>query len=154
MADSATEYTDYGNFARAWSDTDDDETRMLWQLLGELDRDEVLIHIPPWLAEAKIEFVDGATPTTFVGRIDRQTDEAIRFVESASARPLAKLTHRIPNLEAGIERVGNSDEDRREWLEDRLRQTRIAFENRDDTTALTEEWLPRSQLHNVVRRTD
>jgi len=51
MADlTITEYTTYEEFAREW-DAPETDTRMLWQLLGQLDEDEFLIEIPEWLAE-------------------------------------------------------------------------------------------------------
>lgn len=124
---------------------------MLWQLLNELAEDEVLIRIPEWLAEENVGYVDGATPTTFVGRIERDTDKAIRFADSASARPLMRLAHRIQSLENGIENA-EDDEDRREWLDGRLQEKRQEFENRDDVPGLRDEWLPKSQLLHAVRR--
>ncbi|WP_396612896.1 hypothetical protein ACH9L7_06400 [Haloferax sp. S1W] len=32
----------------------EDDTRLLWELLGQLDDDELLIQIPEWLADKKI----------------------------------------------------------------------------------------------------
>ena len=172
MTDLITHYSDYDSFVREWHAAElndhevdlqhardrglitEDETRMLWQLLGELSKDELLIRIPEWLAEEKVGFVDGATPTIFVGRIDRETAKAIRFIDSASARPLMKLAHRIYHFEEGIENVGDSDDDRQKWLERRLKANRREFENRDDVPGLSEEWLPKSQLLNVVRRSE
>lgn len=154
VSDLITEYTDSDTFAREWQGDNEADTRMVWQLLGELKADELLIRLPEWLAEAKVDFVDGATPTMFIGRIDRETDKAIRVVDSAAARPLMKLAHRIHHLEAGIQKVGASDEDRREWLERRLRQTRSEFESRDDVPGLSEAWIPKSQLITAVRRNE
>lgn len=152
MSDLITGYSEYDVFAREWEGASENETRMLWQLLDELDDCEVLVRLPEWLAEEKVGFVDGTTPTTFVGRIDRETEKAIRFADSASARPLMKLAHRIHHLEEGIETVGDSDEDRREWLEQRLRRTRHEFRSREDVPSLSEEWLPKSQLRTAARR--
>lgn len=172
MTDLSTEYTDYDSFAREWHTDElkeaevtlqdardrglisEDETRMLWQLLGQLQEDEVLIRIPEWLADEKVGYVDGRTPTTFVGHINRETEKAIQFTDSASARPLMKLAHRIHHFENGIENVGDTDQDRREWLERRLHQTRSEFESRENVTGLSEEWLPKSQLINIIRRSD
>ena len=154
MAALTTEYATYDAFVRDWEGSTENETRMLWQLLGELDDDEVLIRLPKWLAEDNIGFVDGATPKTFVGRLDRETEKAIRFVDSAAARPLMKQAHRIHHIEDGIERVGHSDEERRDWLEERLRQTRREFELRAGVTGLSDEWLPKSQLRNIARRSE
>lgn len=151
MGELITEYSEYEAFARAWDGTDETEARLLWQLLHELDDDAVLVQLPEWMADEKVGFVDGATPTTFVGRIDRVTDKAIRLAESAAARPLMKRAHRIQNLEDGIENVGD-DPDRRQWLEDRLRETRREFETREDVIGLSEAWLPKSQLRHVIRR--
>ena len=149
-----TEYEAFDAFARDWDGSTANDVRMLWQLLGELADDEVLIHLPAWLAVENTGFVDGATPTTFVGRIDRETDEAIRFVDSAAAGPLMKQAHRIHHVEGGIENVGDSDDERREWLEERLRKTRREFETREGVPGLTDEWLPKSQLLAVVRLGD
>lgn len=152
MSDLIDEYSEYNEFASAWDGTDANETRMLWQLLDELDEEWVLVELPEWLAEEKVGFVDGATPTTFVGRIDRETDQAIRLADSATARQLMKPAQRIQNLEAGLENVGDDDPDRRQWLENRLQETRRELETREDVQGLSEEWLPKSQLRNVIRR--
>jgi hypothetical protein len=159
------EYSDYDEFVREWhaSDLDElgvsleeargqgrineDDTRLRWQLLGQLDDEELLIEIPEWLAEEKVGFVDGATPTEFVGRIERETEQAILFGDSASAKPLTKLAHRIHQLEQD-----NSDADRDEWLANRLEEHRQEFEQREDAVELQEEWLPKSQLIHIVRR--
>lgn len=147
MADlSITEYTTYEGFARAWEGSETD-TRMVWQLLGQLDADEVLVQLPEWLAEEKVGYVDGATPTAFVGRIERETEKAIVLADSAAAGPLMKLAHRIHQLEQGTE-----TDDRDEWLEDRLKDHQRAFEEREDVAGLQDEWLPKSQLQQVVRR--
>ena len=147
MADlTITEYTTYEEFARAWEGSDAD-TRMLWQLLGQLDRDEVLIKIPDWLAEEKVGYVDGATPTMFVGRIERETERAVLFSELADAHPLMKLAHRMDHLEQGSE-----DADRDEWLDERAEDHQRAFEEREDVVILQDEWLPKSQIHHVFRR--
>ena len=147
MADlTVMECATYEEFAQAWDGADSD-TRMLWQLLGQLDPDEVLVQLPEWLAEEKVGYVDGATPTAFVGRIERETEKAILFGDSAAAGPLMKLAHRIHQLEQGTEA-----DDRDEWLVDRLEDHRRAFEERADAVTLQDEWLPKSQLRRVVRR--
>ena len=105
MADlTITEYVTYEEFAQAW-DAPDSDMRMLWQLLGQLDEDEVLIKIPEWLAEENVGYVAGAIPTAFVGRIERETEKAILFGDSADARSLMKLAHRMEQLERGEEDV-------------------------------------------------
>ena len=149
-----TEYTNYEDFADDWDDSSENETRMLWQLLGQLADDEVMLRLPEWLAEANIGFVDGAIPTIFVGRLDRETEQAVRVVDSAAAGRLMKQAHRLHHFEEGIRNVGCSDEERRQWLEDRRRKTRREFEARDSVTSLREEWIPKSQLLNVARRSD
>ena len=154
MDELITEYATYGTFVRDWEDLTENERRMLWQLLGELEDDEVLIRLPKWLAEENTGFVDGATPTTFVVRLDRETKKAIRFVDSAAAEPLMKHAHRIHHIEDGLKTIEQTDMQRREWLEERLRKTRREFEMRDDVTSLTNEWLPKSQLVAIVRRID
>ena len=122
----------------------------MWQLLGQLENDELLIQIPQWLADQKVGFVDGRTPTEFVGRIDRETEKAILFTDSASVRPLAKLAHRIHQLETSIEHASNDDH--QEWMENRLKQIRERFESREDATTLSEGWLPKSQIQRAIRR--
>lgn len=148
-----TEYSDFDAFAAEWQAANKDETRMQWQLLGLLEEDELLIALPEWLAEEKTGFVKGSTPTMFIGRIEEETGKAIRFTNAAAARPLMKLAHRIHSLEEGIENVGD-DADRREWLEGRLRVKRREFETRTDVPGLQEEWLPKSQIIQAVRRGD
>ena len=154
MDELFTEYATYETFVRDWEDSTENELRMLWQLLGELEDDEVLIRLPKWLAEENIGFVDGGTPTTFVGRLDQETEKAFRFIDSAAAEPLMKHAHRIHHIENGLKTIGHTDTQRREWLEERLRKTRREFEMRDDVTSLTNEWLPKSQLLAIVRRID
>lgn len=159
------EYTEYDEFVREWYADElkdhgvsldrareqgflnEDETRMLWALLGQLDEDELLVQLPEWLAKQKVGYVDGATPIEFVGRIDQETDKAILLKESASARPLMKLAHRIHRLEQS-----SSDADRANWLKERLSDHRRAFEQREDAVTLQEEWLPKSQVLQAVRR--
>ena len=149
MADlNLTEYATYEEFAETW-DAPDADTRMLWQLLGQLKDDEVLIQLPEWLAEENVGYVDGATPTAFVGRIERETEKAILLGDSADARSLMKLAHRMHQLEEG-----NASDDSREWLDDRLADHRRAFEEREDVVTLQDEWLPKSQILHAVRRFD
>ena len=168
MADfEIQEVDDYDDFVQEWyaekldvpldearnrSLINEDKTRLLWQLLGQLENDEFLIQIPQWLADQKVGFVEGRTPTEFVGRIDRETEKAILFADSASARSLTKLAHRIHQLETSIEHT--NDDDRQEWMENRLQQIRERFESREDATALSEEWLPKSQIQRAIRRND
>ena len=147
MADfTITECATYEEFTRAWDGSESD-TRMLWQLLDQLDPDEVLVQLPEWLAEEKVGYVDGATPTAFVGRIERETEKAILFGDSADARSLMKLAHRMHQLEEG-----NATGDSQEWLDERLADHRQAFEEREDAVTLQDEWLPKSQFRIPVRR--
>ena len=136
--------------ARKQSLINEDKTRLLWQLLGQLASDELLIQIPQWLADQKVGFVDGTTPTEFVGRIDRETEKAILFADSASAQSWTKLAHRIHQLESSIE--DTDDDDRHKWMVNRLQNVRERFKCRDDMPALSEEWLPKSQIQIAVRR--
>lgn len=140
------EVSTYEEFVREW---DADDTRLFWQLLGQLDKDEVLVRIPEWLAEEKAGYVEGAPPTEVVGRIERETEKAILLADSATARPLMKLAHRIHELEQN-----EGDPDRNDWLDDRLAEHRRAFEKREDIPELNDEWLPKSQFQHVVRRRD
>lgn len=166
MADfEIQEFDNYDNFVQKWhtkeldvpldearkqSLINEDKTRLLWQLLGQLEDDELLIQIPKWLADQKVGFVDGVTPTEFVGRIDQETEKAILFTDSASARSLTKLAHRIHQLEGSIE--DTDDDDRHKWMVNRLQNVRERFETREDATTLSEEWLPKSQIQLAVRR--
>lgn len=158
-------FDDYDDFVQEWhageldvpleearnrSLINEDKTRLLWQLVGQLENDELLIQIPQWLADQKVGFIDGTTPTEFIGRIDRETDKAILFADSASAQSLTKLAHRIHQLESSIE--DTDDDDRYEWMVNRLQQVQERFESRDDATTLSEEWLPKSQIQLAVRR--
>lgn len=152
MADfRVLEYDEYEDFAREW-DGPEEDVFLRWQLLGELDPDEVLVVLPEWLAEESAGFVDGAVPTEFVGRIERETEKAIRLADATAAGPLMRLAHRIRNLEQGVETAGD-DVDRRAWLKRRLEEKRRAFDDREAMTGLRDAWLPKSQLARVVRRT-
>jgi len=120
---------------------------MFWQLLGQLDDDELLIKIPNWLAEENTGYVDGSIPTVFIGQVDEETEKAIRFIDSADARSLMKVAHRIHNLEQD-----EDDPEHDEWLDRKLREHRRDFEEREDVVTLSNEWLPKSQLQHVPRR--
>lgn len=139
------EVATYEEFVQVW-DTDDGQTHLLWQLLGQLDDEEVLLRIPEWLAAEKAGFVDGAPPTEVVGRIEHETEKAVQVGDAAAARPLMKLAHRIHQLERN-----EGDPDRNDWLNDRLTDHRRAFESRDEVPTLADEWLPKSQIETIVR---
>lgn len=128
-------------------------TRQLWQLLGLLDEEELVVQLPEWLAEEKVGVTDRGPPTTFVGRLARETEKAILLEASAAARPLMSLAHRIHSLEDGLSHT-DDDHDRRDWLERRLQEKRTAFEDRDDVVGLRDEWLPKSQVELAVRRVE
>lgn len=127
--------------------SDDNDTRRLWQLLGQFDDNEVLVQIPKWLADEKAGFVEGTPPTEVVGRIERETEKAIHLVDTGGARSLMKVAHRIHVLEQN-----GDDPDRNDWLDDRLAEHRRTFERREDVPELADGWLPKSQLQYVVRR--
>lgn len=97
--------------ATVWS-VNEDEARLLWQLFGQLDDDELLIRIPEWLAEGKAAYGVGAPPTEIVGRIDRETEKAIHLAESVKASAITKTAHSIHLLEAN-----EGDPDRNDWLD-------------------------------------
>jgi hypothetical protein len=141
-----SEYTDYSRFAEEWGGSET-ETRMVWQLLGQLGDEEVLVKIPKWLAEENTGYVSGSIPRVFIGRIEAESEKAIRLAESADAKSLMKLAHRIHKLEQS-----DDDADRDEWLERKLREHRREFESRADAIPLKTEWLPESQLEMVARR--
>ncbi|RBI59654.1 hypothetical protein DMJ13_21165 [halophilic archaeon] len=169
MTDLITEYGKYDSFAREWHSRtlteydvslaearergllNEQQTRQLWQLLGLLDPEELLVQLPEWLAEKKVESTDRTTPTMFVRCISTETEDAILFESSAAARSLMGLAHKIHSLEKGIERRGD-DTDRHEQLADRIRDHERQFDDRDDLPSLSDEWLPKSQLGTAVRR--
>lgn len=150
-------FADAGEFAADWqtlgySATDTDQ---YWALLGELAPDELLFHLPEWLADEKVGFVDGATPTAFVGSIDTESEQAIRVTYSAAARPLSRIASRIRPLEESITRLQSdpdSDPDRVAWLRRRLTEKRDALDTREDVPTLSDEWLPKSQIEFIGRR--
>ena len=93
--------------------------------------------------------MDGVAPTAFVGRIERETEKAVLLANSADARSLMKLAHRMQQLEEG-----NATTDNREWLDERLADHRRAFKEREDAVTLQDNWLPKSQIRHAVRRGD
>lgn len=145
-------FSDFDAFARAWEHNDNLTTKLVWQLLSELSEDELLIILPEWLAAKKTGYIEGATPTQFVGRIEEETEKAIRLTDSAAARPLVRIAHRIASLRSGIAGTEPGD-DRRAWLEDRLEDHQRQFRDRGDLPGLRDEWLPKSQIRTAVRRT-
>lgn len=171
MSDWIAEYAEYDSFARDWHADDLDahgvtlrnarergllneqDTRQLWQLLGRLDDGDLFVHVPEWLAEKKVADTERRTPTTFVGRLARETEEAIRIEEAAPAHRLMRLAHRIHSLERGIETT-SADDGRRDELERRLEEKSREFHRRDDVPGLSDEWLPKSQLIDAVRRSE
>ncbi|WP_255152877.1 hypothetical protein [Halorarius halobius] len=169
MADLITEYANYDAFVREWHSetlTDDDgsleearnrgllnerNSRQLWQLLGLLDPDELLIQLPEWLADEKGGSMNRTTAIMFVGTITRETDDAILFENSAAAQPLMQLAHKIHSLERGIENIG-ADTDHHERLAKQLEDYHQQICNREGLPSLSDEWLPKSQLIAAVRR--
>lgn len=159
----------YDGFAAAWheetlSDTDssleeardrgllnEQGTRQLWQLLGRLEADELVIQLPEWLAAEKVGSTVRTTPTLFVGRLARETEKAILFEQSAAAQPLISLAHRIHSLEDGLSNTAD-DDDRLGGLESRLREHQEAFSARNGMVGLRDEWLPKSQIRLAIQR--
>ena len=140
------EVNTYEEFDREWDGRD---TRLMWQLLEQLDNEEVLVQIPEWLADEKAGYIDGTPPTEVIGRIEQETEQAILLDDAAAARPLMKDAHLIHELEQN-----EGDPDRNDWLERQLADHRRAFESRADVPKLADGWLPKSQLLHVVRRCD
>jgi len=52
-------YTTYEEFAADWS-APEKETRMTWQLLEQIDDDEVLVELPQWLADENVGYTKGS----------------------------------------------------------------------------------------------
>ena len=138
-------YTAYEVFATDWA-APDKETRMTWQLLEQIDDDEVLVELPQWLADENVGYTQGSVPTAFVGRIATESDEAIQLADSAAARSIRKLAHRISQLEQ------NDSDEQDDWLDDRLAEHREEFNQRDDAVSLNDEWLPKSAIVQVLKR--
>lgn len=169
MVDAIREYADYDTFARRWhSETlrdrdvtletareqgliSEKDTHRLWQLLGLLDEDDVFIQLPEWLVDEKTDDVRERLATTFVGRISRETEEAILFKDSSPGRRLMQIAHKIHSLEHGVENTA-VDSDRRKRLNDMLQEEHRRFEKRDDVPYLSDEWLPKSQLVTIIQR--
>ncbi|RKD93810.1 hypothetical protein [Halopiger aswanensis] len=171
MSDVITEYADYDAFAREWHARDleshsvtlsearargllnEQDTRQIWQLLDLLEDDELFLHLPQWLADEKVDGADGDgdAPTTFVGRLSRETDKAILVEDSAATHALMRLAHGIRSLERGLENTG-ADADRREELEQRLQAKYRQFETREGAVGLADEWVPKSQIRSTIRR--
>lgn len=140
-------YTDFAEFRREYPAAETD-ARMLWDLLGQISNDELLIKLPEWLAEKKVGYVEGSVPMEFVGRIEEETGDAIKFTDASAARPLMKLGHRIDRLEQNEHKHDQND-----WSSRRLREHRRRFEEREGAE-LQDEWIPKSQLSRVVKRRD
>ena len=108
----------------------------------------MLVELPQWLADENVGYTKGSVPTAFVGRVATESDEAIQLADSAAARSIRKLAHRISQLE-------QSDSDEQDdWLDDRLAEHREEFNQRDDAVSLNGEWLPRSAIVQAVKRQD
>mgnify|MGYP000046419427 FL=1 len=138
-------YTSYEAFATDW-DGSAKETRMTWQLLDQIDDDKILIELPQWLADENVGYTRGAVPTAFVGRIEAESEQAIHFADSAAAKSLRKLAHRITQLEQS----DNADQD--DWVDDRLADHQEQFNNQDDAVSLNEEWLPKAEILHAIKR--
>lgn len=169
MADLIKEFADYDEFAREWhshtltdrevtlekardrSLINEQDTRQLWQLLGLIDDDSVFIQLPKWLVKEKASGEPENPPTTFVGHISRESEDAILFEDSSPGRRLMQIAHKIHSLERGIENT-SPDSDRHEQLNERLQEEYERFEDQDDVPYLSDEWLPKSQLITIVRR--
>lgn len=148
MADFAVlEFAEFERFARQWGASSHDN-RLYWYLLDHLGPDELLIRIPEWLAEEKIGYVEGATPQTIIGRIDRETAKAIRLADAVGAAPLLKTALSIHELEQG------EGTDRNEWLDQRLAEHRKTFARREGAPRVSDPWFPKSQIEIAVRRVD
>lgn len=148
---------DYETFSAIWQEFGytGTESKQFWALLDQLPPDELLIELPGWLAEEKVGYVDGATPTSFVGTVDQETEKAILFVDSAAARPLSQIAHRIRSLDDNIEKLeskSDTDASRLQWLRNRQQKLRNEYNQPDDVPSLSDEWLPKSQLEFIGRR--
>jgi hypothetical protein len=139
-------YSDFEEFCREYPATETD-ARMLWDLLGQVSDDKLLIKLSDWVAEEKVGFVEGSVPTEFVGQIEEETNDAIKFSDAFAARSIMKLAHRIHRLEQN-----EGDRDGGDWSNRRLQEHRQRFEERGEAETLQDEWLPKSQISHVVKR--
>ena len=106
----------------------------------------MLVELPQWLADQNVGYTQGSVPTAFVGQIAAESDEAIQLADSAAARSIRKLAHRISQLE-------QSDSDEQDdWLDDRLAEHCEEFNQRDDAVSLNDEWIPKPAIVQVVKR--
>lgn len=152
MTNIVSIFSNFDDFAQNWhEDQRETELKMRWQLLTELQPDELLFVIPDWLAEEKLGYVAGSVPTEFIGQIDRRTEKAVLLSNATASGRLMKLVHRIRNLEDGLSR-DSLDADRREWLETRLKETREEFMNRYQDGGFQDTWIPKSQIKLATRR--
>lgn len=126
-------------------------TRQLWQLLGRLEADELVIQLPEWLASERVGSTVRTTPTLFVGRLARETEKAILLENSAAAQPLISIAHRLHALEDGLSNTAD-DDDRLGGLERRLRAQQEAFSAREGMVGLGDDWLPKSQIRLAIQR--
>jgi len=138
-------YTAYDEFAADWP-APDKETQMTWQLLEQIDDNEVLVELPQQLADESVGYTQGSVPTVFVGQIAAESDEAIQLADSAAARSIRKLAHRISQLEQ------NDSDEQDDWLDDRLAEHREEFNQRNDAVSLNDEWLPKSAIVQAVKQ--
>ena len=148
---SVQAYATYETFAQEHSDHfSATDLPQVWALLCELDTDQLFIRIPRWLADQKIGFIDGGTPMDFIGRVDRETEKAVLFVESMPARSLFRQAHLIQHMDQRLADL--SDSDRRSRVKSRLEKHRAEFTTRPEHPVFDEEWLPKSQIDLALRR--
>ena len=129
------------------------DTRQLWQLLGLLDENGVFIQLPKWVAKEKSDDAREDLPTTFVGYISRETEDAVLFKDWSPGRRLMQIAHKVHSLENGIENTA-VDSDRRKRLNDMLQEEYRRFEKQGDVPYPSDEWLPKSQFITIIQRRD
>lgn len=119
--------------------------------------DGLLSHIPQWLADATIRFVDASTstPTAVSCRVGRYPENAFLVTDGPAGRPLGRVAHRVTSLDEGIDRLeaeDDADPARLARRQRRLADKRAVFEQRGDLPALDEAWVPISRIDFVGRR--
>lgn len=131
-----TEISEFDDFADGREeDTDEIETRLLWHLLGQLDPCEVLFRLSDSYTDL------GGDSNTFIGVVDDETEDSIRFTEVTPALKIAEHAYHIHTLGTEATQL-----DRAGWIDKRLGEHRAVFEDRP---TLKDQWVPKSEINRI-----
>lgn len=137
MAD-VTEISEYDDFADGWmEDTGEIETRLLWHLLRQLEQGEVLFRLSDSYTDL------GGDSNTFIGLVDDETEDGIRFTDVTPALKIAEHAYHIHTLGTEATQL-----DRAGWIDERLGEHRAVFEDRP---TLGDQWVPKSEINRIVK---